>query len=254
MIPKKIHFCWYGNGSYNDTIKKCIASWEEKLPDYEIKKWDESNTPFDRLPFLKLLYKQKKWSFITDYMRLYSIYTEGGIYLDTDIEILKDFGALLEEEAFVGFQTDLEDSIYPLNSAVIGANKGNEFVLDCIKETERKQRLHFNAMGGPPIVSNVILKKYGVDEYKTQTVNDVKILTTDYFFPFSWLEEYSPACITENTVCIHWWEDSWRNKKKGASYYLDSIKRKLQKLPLLISDRIKYKMQKERFYHIINLT
>ena len=77
MIPKIIHFCWYGKGEYNETIKKCIASWEEKLPDYTIKRWDETNTPFDKLPFLRLLYKQKKWSFITDYVRLYSIYKEG---------------------------------------------------------------------------------------------------------------------------------------------------------------------------------
>ena len=129
-IPKTIHFCWYGKGEYNDTIKKCIKSWEEKLPDYTIKKWDESNTPFKQFPFLKLILKQKKWSYITDFIRLYAIYTEGGIYLDTDIEIVKDFGPLLNEECFLGFEAEIEKQKYPINSAVIGSEKGAHFILD----------------------------------------------------------------------------------------------------------------------------
>ncbi|SNZ00283.1 glycosyltransferase family 32 protein [Flagellimonas pacifica] len=248
MIPKKIHFCWYGHGPYNDTINKCIASWKTKLPDYTIKKWDETNTPFDKFPFLRILYKQKKWSFITDYMRLYSIYTEGGIYLDTDIEILKDFGKLLEEEAFVGYQTTLEESKYPFNSAVVGSTPKNLFIKECIKETERKQRLKYNAMGGPPIVSKVLIQDYGVNQYKDQTINGVKLLTKDYFFPFSWMEEYSPECITENTVCIHWWEESWTVKKKNLSYYVDSVKRKLQKTPTILGNRLKYNINEKGFY------
>ena len=129
MIPKKIHYCWYGNGEFNDILKKCMASWKEKLPEYELKKWDESNTPFDKLPFLRLLYKQKKWSLITDYMRLYAIYIEGGIYLDTDIEVFKTFDDLLSNESFIGFQISTFNTKIPVNSAVIGAVKHNSFVL-----------------------------------------------------------------------------------------------------------------------------
>lgn len=249
MIPKTIHFCWYGKGEYNETIKKCIASWEEKLPDYTIKKWDETNTPFDKLPFLKLLYKQKKWSFISDYIRLYSIYTEGGIYLDTDIEIVKPFGELLSEKSFVGFQSTLEGSKYPLNSAVIGSEKGNEFVLDCIKETERKQRLNFNAMGGPPIVSKILFS-YGLKLYKKHKLKEVLLLPMPYFFPFSWDESYTESCIKPETICIHWWEDSWSSKKKGIKYLIDSLKRKLQKLPLLLNNRLSYLFNKSNFYLI----
>ena len=194
MIPKNIHFCWYGKGEYNETIKKCMASWKEKLPDYTIKKWDETNTPFDKLPFLKMLYNQKKWSFITDYVRLYALYKEGGIYLDTDIEVIKSFDNFLNEKAFVGFQTKLEESKYPLNSAVIGSEKGNKFILDCIKITEKKQRLSFNAMGGPPIVSKVLLG-YGLKDYKKQYLNNVLLLTTEYFFPFAWNEKFTDECI-----------------------------------------------------------
>ncbi|AJR04617.1 glycosyltransferase family 32 protein [Siansivirga zeaxanthinifaciens] len=252
MIPKKIHFCWYGRGKYNNTIEKCIASWEKKLPEYEIKKWDETNTPFDKLPFLKLLYKQKKWSFITDYIRLYSIYSEGGIYLDTDVEILKPFGKLLEESAFLGFQTNSIKSKYPLNSAVIGSVKQNPFILDCIKATETKQRLNFNAMGGPPIVSQII-KSYGLKNNNLQHLNKVLLLPFNYFYPFSWEDTFTPECITENTICIHWWEDSWQNKKRGIPYYLESTKRKLEKTPLIIANRLKYTFNKDEFYLIDKL-
>ncbi|MBL4744940.1 MAG: hypothetical protein JKY08_01085 [Flavobacteriaceae bacterium] len=252
MIPKIIHYCWYGKGAYNETIEKCIASWQEKLPDYTIKKWDETNTPFDKLPFLKLLYKQKKWSFISDFVRLYAIYSEGGVYLDTDIEMLKPFGDLLKEKSFVGFQGSITEEKYPLNSAVIGGEKGNAFILDCIKETERKQRLHFNAMGGPPIVSKV-LKEYGLVSYEKQHLNGVLLLPVQYFFPFGWNEEYTDACIKPETICIHWWEDSWGNTTKGAAYYVDSFKRKAEKLPLLSLNYLKYFKNKESFYLINSL-
>lgn len=252
MIPKIIHFCWYGKGEYNETIKKCIASWEEKLPDYTIKKWDETNTPFDKLPFLRLLYKQKKWSFITDYVRLYALYKEGGVYLDTDIEILKRFDELHKEEAFTGFQTDMESSPYPVAAGFIGAKKRSAFILDCIKATEEKQRLNFNGMGGPPILTKVLFN-YGVNSYKTQKINGVLVLEKEYFYPFYINEEYTDECIKPETICIHWWQDSWGNKKKGISYLLDSLRRKLQKTPILISNKLQFLLNKRRFYLIEKL-
>lgn len=254
MIPKKIHYCWYGKGSYNEVLKKCIASWENKLPDYEIKKWDESNTPFDKLPFLRLLYKQKKWSFISDYIRLFAVYTEGGIYLDTDIEVIKKFDYLLDNEAFIGFQEATSSTRTPINAAVLGANKKNQFVLDCIKETEKKQRLQFNAMGGPPIVSKVLFK-YGLKTYKLQEINDVKVFPTEYFYPLPWKTDFkeAPKYITKNSYCIHWWQESWTSKKHDFKYYVNSIQRKLQKLPLLVTARLKFFFNKKSFYHIDKL-
>lgn len=248
MIPKTIHYCWYGQGEQNDTIKKCIASWYKFLPEYKIKKWDETNTPFELYPFLKLLLNQKKWSFITDFMRLYSIYTEGGIYLDTDIEVIRPFNSLLNEKVFLGFQTNLNDSKYPLNSAVIGSQPKQSFIYICMYETVKKQSLSFNAMGGPPIVTKVAFK-YGLKEYMNQRLGEnVLILTKEYFYPFSWLEEYSDECITSDTICIHWWQDSWKNKKTGFKYIFDSVKRKIERIPLMIKSFYIYKAQKEKFF------
>ncbi|MGG8494836.1 glycosyltransferase family 32 protein [Tenacibaculum sp. TC6] len=251
MIPKIIHFCWYGNGEFNDLTKKCITSWKERLPDYTIKIWNEENTPFDKLPFLKLLYKQKKWAFVSDYMRLYALYKEGGVYLDTDIEILKRFDDLHKKENFTGFQTDMDSSPNPIGAGIIGAKKGSKFILDCIKETEIKQRLKFNAMGSPIILTKV-LKNYGLSEYKTQEINDVLVLEKEYFYPYYINEEFTQDCVRQETICIHWWEYSWKNKEKGFNYYLDSITRKLQKLPLLLLEKLVYLFKGEKFYYINN--
>ena len=113
-------------------VKKCIASWKRVLPDYEIICWDESNTPFKQIPILKVMYKRKKWAFIADYMRFYSLYFKGGIYLDTDIEMIKPFGDLMKLSSFTGFQTAFGQSRHPLYS-VLGGIPKHPFFKDCLK-------------------------------------------------------------------------------------------------------------------------
>jgi len=252
MIPKIIHFCWYGGGEYNETILKCMASWKKYLPDYEIVRWDESNTPFDKMPFLKTLYKLKRWAFISDYMRLYAIYKTGGVYFDTDIEAIKSFDSLLSEESFIAFQTELGASKYPFNTAVIACEKGNSFVELCLQETEKLQRMHYHAMAAPTISSKVLVKNYGVTEYKNQKFDDVTVLTKDYFYPFSWMEEFTPACITENTFAIHWWEVSWGKRKKNLNYFWTSFSRKAQRTPGIIMSRLQYTFQKRENFYLYN--
>ncbi|MFD2037031.1 glycosyltransferase family 32 protein [Belliella marina] len=250
MIPKIIHFCWYGKGEYSETIKKCINSWETLLPEYEIRKWDESNTPFDRMPFLEILYKQKRWAFIADYVRLYAIFKYGGVYLDTDVEVIKPFGSLMDESAFIAFQTEIGLSKYPFNTAVIGCEKGNAFVEACLKETEKLQRMKYHPMAAPNVSSSVLLGKYKINTYKTQRAEHVLVLTKDYFYPFSWTEEYTDDCLTYNTVTIHWWEDSWGNREKDFAYYWRSITRKIERTPLIIKSHVAYWLKKEEdFFH-----
>lgn len=248
MIPKRIHFCWFGAAEYSETIKKCLHSWEQRLPDYQIVRWDETNTPFDQLPFLKVLYQQKRWAFIADYIRLYAVFKYGGIYLDTDVEVIRRFDDLLQHNAFIGFQTDMQSSKFPINSAVLGGEKGNRFVERCLQETERLQRTKYHPMGGPIVSSNVLLNEYGITEYKDQQLADVTVLTRDYFYPFSWLESYSDSCITPHTYAIHWWEDSWSNKKKNLPYFWRSFMRKLQRTPLIFQSRTQYVFNKRDFY------
>ena len=156
MIPKVIHFCWLSNEPYPDLIKKCIESWKEKLPDYAIKKWDTTNFDVTSVPFVKEAYECKKWAFAADYIRLHALYTEGGIYLDSDVRVLKSFDVFLSDPAFSaiefnpkmypiavqnGFFDDegnlLYDSIQiglglQVQAAVIGAEKGNSYIKSCL--------------------------------------------------------------------------------------------------------------------------
>lgn len=250
MIPKIIHFCWFGGGAYSETVQKCIASWEALLPDYRIMRWDESNTPFDQMPFLKVLHKQKRWAFIADYVRLYAIFKHGGIYFDTDIEVIRPFDDLLREKAFIGFQTEIGMSKYPFNTAVIGCEKGNRFVEDCLRETEKKQRMNYHPMAAPVVSSELLMNKYGVDIYGTQRLEDVLLLTKDYFYPFSWMESFDKSCITSNTLAIHWWEDSWGTKKKNMAYYWRSFFRKAERTPLIIKSRLAFTFRKKKDFFL----
>ena len=109
MIPKKIHYVWVGGKEKPNDIKKCIKSWKKHLKDYEIKEWNESNFDINSHPFTKGAYAAKKWAYVSDYIRMYALYNEGGIYLDTDNLVLENLDKFLKDRAFVGF----ENKYYP---------------------------------------------------------------------------------------------------------------------------------------------
>ena len=134
MIPKKIHYVWLGKGEKNERVKHCIESWKKHLPDYEIIEWNEENLPMNNLgDFFTQAYENKKWAFASDVARLYALYTEGGIYMDTDVEVYKSLDEFLNNEGFTGF----EDIHYPV-TATMGCVKGNPVIkmmldyYDCI--------------------------------------------------------------------------------------------------------------------------
>ena len=127
MIPKKIHYVWVGGKEKPLDIKRCMDTWKNHLQDYEIIEWNEQNFDIESHPFAKAAYKAKKWAYVSDYIRAYVIYNEGGIYLDTDVLILDNFDDFLSHRAFVGY----ENSNYPF-TAVFGAEKGHPFVKDML--------------------------------------------------------------------------------------------------------------------------
>ena len=102
MIPKVIHYCWFGGSELPEYVERCIQSWKKFCPDYQIKRWDESNYNFEKYPFCREAYEKKKWAFVSDVARLDIVYSEGGIYLDTDVELIKSLDDLLIEHAFMG--------------------------------------------------------------------------------------------------------------------------------------------------------
>ena len=120
MIPKIIHYCWIGNKPLPPLAKKCIASWQRVMPDYEIKRWDETNYDFKKNEFMANAYAQKKWAFITDVVRLHALVNYGGIYMVTDVEVLKPLDDLLKYEAVSGFESE-ED----IPTGLMGSIKGH---------------------------------------------------------------------------------------------------------------------------------
>lgn len=252
MIPKKIHYCWYGKNEYSDVILKCMKSWELHLKGYEFIIWNETNTPFEQFDFLDELYKRKKWSFISDYMRLYSLYHHGGIYLDTDIEIIKPFEDLLNETSFIGFQTSYEKSRFPVGAGVIGSVKNNPMIEDLLKLTEIKQKLTFHPVGGPFIISPY-LKSKGLTGNNNERIGNMRILPPSSFYPFYMDEVFSIECIKEETYCIHWWEDSWSIKKRNVSYRIMSFISKLKILPKIIFGLFIFVTNRNNFFHFKRL-
>ena len=104
MIPKKIHYCWFGRGQMPPMALKCIESWHRYMPDYEYKLWNEDNFDINSVPYVKEAYEARKFAFVTDYVRLYALFSEGGIYMDTDVEVLKPYDDLLELSGFTGYE------------------------------------------------------------------------------------------------------------------------------------------------------
>ncbi len=124
MIPKTLHFCWFSTDKYPPQIQRCIRSWHKYLPDYEIVLWDTKRFPFDSVPFVQRCIELKKWAFAADYIRLYAVYTYGGIYLDSDVEVLQSLDPVLKHGAFWGIDANSEQNYFFPEAAIFGAEKG----------------------------------------------------------------------------------------------------------------------------------
>lgn len=213
MIEKIIHYCWFGNNDKNELVIKCIASWRNMCPDYQIIEWNENNFDINCNEYIKKASKYKKWAFISDYARLWIIYNYGGIYLDTDVELLKPLDDLLDLKAFMGIEKTKD-----LNVAT-GLGFGSEKYNIIIKEMmEDYENISFLDSSGKmdltpcPERNTKILYKYGFKNIDVfQNLEYIKILPTDFLCPI----EYNTGkkIITNNTFSIHHYSSSWLSKK-----------------------------------------
>ena len=208
MIPKKIHYCWVGGAPLPESAKKCIKSWRKYCPDYEIIEWNESNYDFTSADYMKEAYEAKKWGFVPDYARLDIVYTHGGIYLDTDVEIVKSFAPLLSLSAFAGFQEGGE--------VALGLGFGAEVGSPVIKKLmDSYAGRHFISAGGEPdltpsprLNTATLVKEYGVRQDGTlQEFDGMTVFPVDYFCPKSFYDGIVRK--TENTYSIHHYDASW---------------------------------------------
>lgn len=210
MIPKVIHYCWFGGNPLPDMAKKCIASWKTFFPDYEIKEWNESNFDFQVCDYMKEAYEAKKWAFVSDYARFWILYHFGGLYFDTDVEVIRDMKEIVERGSFMG----CED----VNKVSAGLGLGAEPGLLLYREIlEYYDTVHFRNADGTlneqTVVAYVtdIMKKHGYEEKeRIQEVDGVFVYPAEYFCPLNY--GTGKLHVTENTVSIHHYSASWHSR------------------------------------------
>lgn len=189
----------------SDLNVRCIDSWRRVMPDYQIKEWNETNSPLDNA-YTQMAYDRKLWAKLSNYVRLHALNTEGGIYLDTDVEVIQSFAPLLHHKCFVGFQVE-EDQVDWVNNAVLGAQPGHQFLKRGLELT-RELFAETGEFYRSPTVTTTTLKEMGLKEYGLQEIKEVTVYPVEYFYPYPWTSKFSPDCIKENTYCIHHWTGS----------------------------------------------
>ncbi len=216
MIPKKIHYCWFGGNTLPERDQACIESWKKYCPDYEIIRWDESNYDLSQCDYMKEAYEAKRYGFVPDFARLDIIYQHGGIYLDTDVEIIKSLDPLLELEGFAGFEaTDAKEKFIALGLG-FGAQKGNP-IIKALRDDYFNH--HFIRPNGEPNLTpaprytNAVLTQMGILPNGTlQEMDGFKFFPEEYFCPKS--DETNECLITEDTFSIHHYNASWFTPKE----------------------------------------
>ena len=213
MIPKKIHYCWFGGNPKPDSVQKCINSWKRFCPDYEIIEWNESNFNIHCMPFVEQAIEAKKYAFASDVARLMVVYENGGLYFDTDVEVIRSFDALLENQAFLGF----ESNEYVNSGLGFGSEAGIEFFREHIDAYRDKVFINedgsFNMIACPYVATELLVEKGFVQNGQEQLVGEVRIYPTDYFNPYDSIT--GRLNKTENTYSIHWYDASWSDISKS---------------------------------------
>lgn len=209
MIPKKIHYCWFGKGKMPELALKCIESWRVNLPDYELKEWNENSFDINSNFYVKEAYESRKFAFVTDYVRLYALYTEGGIYMDTDVEVLKNLDPFLDLPAFSGF----EDNVH-IPTGIMAAEKGSVWAGWQLKYYDDR---HFLLPDGTlDLTTNVEIIGRLMEEkgfilrnglYNFQNI--ITIFPRDYFCSKS--HTTGKIELTQNTYTIHHFAGSWKS-------------------------------------------
>lgn len=211
-MNKVIHYCWFGPKPLPELAKKCIRSWKKFLPDFEIKVWNETNFDLNNCEFVKQAYEAGKWAFVSDYARLTALYNEGGIYFDTDMEVIADIDFLYDKEFFIG----REYSGY-IAAGVIGVKKEkNEYIkemLDYYKSIKHFDTENIFNYAIPKVITKV-LEKYECKKENNIEIynNNCYVYPVDYFYPISY--DRSTKYYSENTCMVHYYDATWVPKRE----------------------------------------
>ncbi len=214
MIPKIIHYCWFGTNRMPNTIQKCIASWKLHLHDYELVLWNETNSDLSH-PFVKQALKDKQWAFVSDYIRLKVLSEQGGVYLDTDMLMLKDISELHNQQCFVGVE-----SANFISCGVIGAQKNHPYILKCFQyynSIDVSKPIQYKNLIIPKIFTSVFKDIYKTEVPVAKQYDDLLILDENRFYAYPNPDpnlrrkdnDYLKY-ITETSYAVHLWARSWK--------------------------------------------
>lgn len=225
MIPKVIHLCWLSGDPYPQKIQKCLDSWKKILPDYEIMLWDTNRFDLKSCPWVEQAFNARKYAFAADYIRMYALYNYGGIYLDSDVEVLKSFDEFLDLPYFVG-----AENAGTIEAAIIGAEKGCDWIKACLDYYEG--RLFIKKDGQPdirmlPEIVNETIQKLkpicnlpsgtAIEELKKVDMQkEVYVLPAEYFSPKVF--DSRQVILTPQTYAIHHYQNSWFSHKAFVYY------------------------------------
>ncbi len=236
MIPKIIHYCWFGEKPLPPIVKKCIESWQRYLPSYQIMRWDETNVPYMNYDFMREAYENQKYAFVSDQARYWVMKQYGGLFLDTDVEVLRPLDELLENKCFFAFNKHIKKNVLFVNPGLIMGAEPNSPTINSIFEVYCK--LHFVVEGQLQLQysSPRVLTKYLLDHSniaiidKTQyLLNNITIYATDFFDPMDprTLLPGSKIDITNNTFSIHHGAASWVPLSKKITRAISILVRRI---------------------------
>ena len=213
MIPKIIHYCWFGHGPMSETVLKCIESWHRNMPDWEYVLWNEENFDISSYPYAQEAYDAKKYAFVSDVARLYALNCFGGVYLDTDVLVYKSLEPLLEYDAFAGFEGSKH---CPVGTCVIGSVAHGEWVSKQLAYYEGRRFVlpdgRFDLTTNVSFITGQMMKEGFVSNGLEQDFDGIHIFPVEYFCPRFTTGEY---VRTENTYCEHLGVGSWANTGFG---------------------------------------
>lgn len=226
MIPHIIHLCWFGKGEYPKLTKMCIKSWKKYLPNYKIMIWNEDSFDVDSNEYTRVAYQKKKWAFISDYVRLYALEKYGGVYMDTDLEVIRDFSELLKKHDFVS--STLEGGL--ITAGFIAASSHHPYITTL---KEKYDSGYFRRADGsiefcmnPVLFTRIAKEMYGfkISNAGFMGQKNFMIYSIEYFMPYRKSlfgrnpYEHNKYLITKNTYAIHHDMGSWGNESKWCRW------------------------------------
>lgn len=225
-IPKVIHYCWFGGAPLPELAIKCMESWKKYCPEYEIRRWDESNFDVGSCKYVREAYAARKWAFVSDYARFHILHTHGGVYLDTDVELIRPLGEILEQGSFMASESPRCDVATGLG---IAACPGLVLYKEIIEDYERSDFIREDGTCDLTTVVNRvtrILERHGLERRDVmQRVAGVTVYPREYFCPLDFRTKRLHC--TEHTYAIHHYDSSWWTREQKRAGKLAVVLRRV---------------------------